>query len=174
MSAAFKPQGAAASRGWLRRELGATLALSWPLVLANVAVNAMTATDYMMLGWLSPHALAAGALGFNLYMPAFLLGVGVVGALSPIAAAKIGAGETTEGLRQAHPSGLSVRPPRRRRNVDRAVADDTDPHRHGRAAGPRPRRRNLHAADSSGVSRRASCFSPAVRCSPRSSVPVRR
>ena len=108
MSAAFKPQGAA-SRGWLRRELGATLALSWPLVLANVAVNAMTATDYMMLGWLSPHALAAGALGFNLYMPAFLLGVGVVGALSPIAAAKIGAGEKTEGLRQAtHQAFLSA------------------------------------------------------------------
>src|SRR5271166_3666263 len=95
--------------GWIGRELGATFALSWPIVLANVAVNAMTATDFMMLGWLSPHALAAGALGFNLYMPAFLLGVGVVGALSPIVAAKIGAGETQEGLRRAtHQAFLSA------------------------------------------------------------------
>ncbi|MGA7199351.1 MATE family efflux transporter, partial [Roseiarcus sp.] len=78
MSAALKPHRAAAPGGWLRRELGATLALSWPIILANVAINVMTATDFMMLGWLSPHALAAGALGFNLYQPAFLLGIGVV------------------------------------------------------------------------------------------------
>ena len=79
----------------LKRELAATLALSWPLVLANVAVNVMTATDFMMLGWLSLHALAAGALGFYLYQPPFLIGIGVVAALSPIAAAKIGAGADT-------------------------------------------------------------------------------
>ena len=87
--------------GWLKRELAATFALSWPLVLANVAVNAMTATDFMMLGWLSPRALAAGALGFNLYQPPFLLGIGVVAALSPIAASKLGAGESAEGVRRA-------------------------------------------------------------------------
>src|SRR5208337_1704800 len=109
MSAAPQPQGAKAAGGWLGRELGATLALSWPLVLANVAVNVMTATDYMMLGWLSPHALAAGALGFNLYQPAFLLGIGVVGALSPISAAKIGAGEAEDGVRRAtHQALLSA------------------------------------------------------------------
>ena len=95
--------------GWIGRELGATFALSWPIVLANVAVNAMTATDFMMLGRLSPYALAAGALGFNLYLPAFLLGIGVVGALSPIVAAKIGAGESQEGLRRAtHQAFLSA------------------------------------------------------------------
>jgi MATE family multidrug resistance protein len=109
MSAAPTSHRAAASGGWLRRELGATLALSWPIILANVAINAMTATDFMMLGWLSPHALAAGALGFNLYQPAFLLGIGVVAALSPIAAAKIGAGEKPEGLRRAtHQAFLSA------------------------------------------------------------------
>jgi multidrug resistance protein, MATE family len=61
MSAASKLQGAAASSGWLKRELGATFALSWPIVLANVAINVMNLTDLMMLGWLSPRALAAGA-----------------------------------------------------------------------------------------------------------------
>ena len=101
-------KGATATSAWLS-ELSATLALSWPLVLANVAVNVMTATDFMMLGWLSPRALAAGSLGFNLYQPPFLIGIGVVAALSPIAAAKIGAGEAAEGVRKAtHQALLSA------------------------------------------------------------------
>ena len=58
-------QPSTAPRRWLAREIGATLALGGPIVLTNVAVNLMTTTDVMMLGWLSPHALAAGALGFN-------------------------------------------------------------------------------------------------------------
>ncbi len=105
MSAAPQSPRRAAS-GWLARELGATFSLSWPLILANVAVSIMTATDFMMLGWLSPRALAAGALGFNHYQPAFLLGIGVVAALSPIAAAKIGAGEKSDGLRRAAQQAL--------------------------------------------------------------------
>ncbi|HVP98725.1 MAG TPA: MATE family efflux transporter [Roseiarcus sp.] len=109
MSAALKGEAVLAARGWLRRELGATFALAWPLILANLAINAMTATDYMFLGWLSPHSLAAGALGYNLYQPMLLLGIGVVGALSPIAAAKIGAGEGPEALRRAaHQALLSA------------------------------------------------------------------
>ena len=65
----------------VRDELLATFALSWPIVLTNVAVNFMTTTDVMMLGWLSPEALAAGSLGFNIYMPLFLFCVGVVSAV---------------------------------------------------------------------------------------------
>jgi multidrug resistance protein, MATE family len=101
MGAVARPLKAAATRGSLRRELGATLALGWPIILANLAINVMTVTDFIMLGRLSPHALAAGSLGFFLYQPLFLFGLGVVGALSPIAAAKIGAGQGNEGLRRA-------------------------------------------------------------------------
>ncbi|HEX9167913.1 MAG TPA: MATE family efflux transporter [Roseiarcus sp.] len=109
MRAAAPPTSATPATGWLRRELGATLALSWPIVLANVAINVMTVTDIMMLGWLSPRALAAGALGFNLYLTPFLLGSGVVAALSPIAAAKVGAGEDAGALRRAtHQALLSA------------------------------------------------------------------
>ena len=109
MRAAAPPTTATPATGWLRRELGATFALSWPIVLANVAINVMTVTDFIMLGWLSPRALAAGALGFNLYLPPFLLGTGVVAALSPIAASKIGAGEGAEALRRAtHQALLSA------------------------------------------------------------------
>ena len=49
------------------------LALSWPMVLTNVAQNAMTATDVIMMGHLSPDSLAAGALGTNLYNAALIL-----------------------------------------------------------------------------------------------------
>ena len=85
-------QPTTAPRRWLAREIGATLALSGPIVLANVAVNLMTTTDVMMLGWLSPHALAAGALGYNLCTRTLLLFcIGVVGALAPLAASLVGA-----------------------------------------------------------------------------------
>jgi multidrug resistance protein, MATE family len=109
MLAAPRPTGAAAADRWLRREVGATFALSWPLILANVAINVMAVTDFMMLGWLSPHALAAGALGFYFYQAPFLLGVGVLAALSPIVAAKVGAGMGGEDLRRAtHQALLSA------------------------------------------------------------------
>jgi len=66
----------------------------------------MAATDFMMLGWLSPHALAAAALGFYLYQPPFLLGLGVLAALSPIVAAKVGARMGGEHLKRATQQAL--------------------------------------------------------------------
>lgn len=66
------------------------LALSWPMVLTNVAQNAMTATDVIMMGHLSPEALAAGALGSNLYNAVLIFGIGVMGAVSPMIAIELG------------------------------------------------------------------------------------
>ena len=176
MGAAARPTRAAAADGWLRRELGATLALSWPIILANVAINVMTATDFMMLGWLSPHALAAGALGFYLYQPPFLLGIGVVAALSPIAAAKIGAGQGPDALRRAtHQALLSAvfiaarrldRPawadrqyPARDRRAARRSRGDAGVYLHGLPVGPRAE---------------PVVFRRACRRSRRSSAPARR
>ena len=76
---------------WLKREIAATFALSWPLIIANLASSLMTTTDVMMLGWLSPEALAAGALGYNLYFPLLLFGIGLISAASPIVARMVGA-----------------------------------------------------------------------------------
>jgi MATE family multidrug resistance protein len=101
MRSAAQPNRASTATGSLKRELAATFALGWPIILANLAINVMTATDFILLGQLSPHALAAGSLGFFLYQPLFLLGLGVVGALSPIVAAKIGEGQGKEALRRA-------------------------------------------------------------------------
>jgi MATE family multidrug resistance protein len=95
----FAASGGAPAR--LRHEIVATFALCWPIVLTNLAMNSMTTTDVMMLGWLSPEALAAGALGFNLYLPLMLFSIGVVGAVAPIAAARIGADRRDEeGVRR--------------------------------------------------------------------------
>ncbi len=71
--------------GW-RQELVATFALAWPLVIAQVAQNALQATDVLMMGWLGPEALAAGTLASSFMMPLFLFGVGVVGAVAPLTA----------------------------------------------------------------------------------------
>ena len=109
MSAAPPKVVASAGALALKRELAATFALSWPLVLANLAINVIPAINAAMLGRLSPRALAAGALAFNLLQPLLVLGLGVVAALSPIAAAKIGAGGDREGLRRAtHQALLSA------------------------------------------------------------------
>jgi multidrug resistance protein, MATE family len=98
------------ARGWFSREASATFALSWPLVLANLASSLMTTTDIMMLGWLSPKALAAGALAYNLFLPLFLFGIGMMSAASPIAASLVGANaaDIHGPRRAAHQAFLST------------------------------------------------------------------
>lgn len=66
------------------------LALSWPMVLTNLAQTAMTTTDVLMMGHLGPDALAAGALAANLYMAALIFGLGVMSAVSPMISIELG------------------------------------------------------------------------------------
>lgn len=66
------------------------LALSWPMVLTNLAQTAMTTTDVVMMGHLGPEALAAGALGANLYMAALVFGIGVMSAVAPLLSIELG------------------------------------------------------------------------------------
>ena len=83
-----------------RRETGATLALSGPLALTNLAQVAMGTTDVMMMGWLGPDTLAAGALGVNLYFIALILGIGLLSAAAPMIARERGRDpDTTEAVR---------------------------------------------------------------------------
>lgn len=77
-------------QGAWRREIIATLALSWPLILTNVAQTALQASDVVMLAWLSPEALAAGALGANLMFVCFIAGVGLFSAVAAMIAAERG------------------------------------------------------------------------------------
>lgn len=77
-------------RGAWMRELGAVLALSWPIVLTNLTQIGMGTTDVVMMGWLGPEALAAGSLGSNLYFVALLFGIGLLNATSPMIAHAVG------------------------------------------------------------------------------------
>jgi len=70
--------------------LRATVALSWPLILTNVAQNALMTSDVILMGWLGPQALAAGALGTNLYFALLIFGIGLVSATTPLAAEELG------------------------------------------------------------------------------------
>lgn len=73
-----------------RDELSALLVLAWPIVLTNLAQIAMGTTDVIMLGRLGPEALAAGALGTNLYFIAAIFGIGLINATAPLVAAELG------------------------------------------------------------------------------------
>jgi MATE family multidrug resistance protein len=77
-------------RAW-QDEIRATLALSWPMVATNLLQTALATTDVVMLGWLGPRALAAGALGVNLYFPLAIFGIGILTALAPMIAREVGA-----------------------------------------------------------------------------------
>lgn len=74
-------------------EFRALLQLGWPLIVAQLAQNALLTTDVIMMGWLGPKYLAAGALANALFIGAQLFGVGVVGAVAPMVAQARGAGD---------------------------------------------------------------------------------
>ncbi len=82
--------GARAPASLWRSEIKATLSLAWPMVLTNLGQTAMTATDVMMMGRLGPEALAAGALGANLYFMPLIFGLGLILATSPMMATELG------------------------------------------------------------------------------------
>ncbi|MEH2479196.1 MATE family multidrug resistance protein [Nitrobacteraceae bacterium AZCC 2146] len=71
-------------------ELRATLALGWPLVLTSLAQIALTTTDVIVLGRLSASALAASALGVNLYLAFLIFAIGLMTATSPLMAEAVG------------------------------------------------------------------------------------
>lgn len=76
-------------RSW-PREIVATLSLAWPLILSNMAGTALTAVDVILLGRLSPEALASGALGTSLFHAVLVSAIGLVTAVSPLIAAEYG------------------------------------------------------------------------------------
>jgi multidrug resistance protein, MATE family len=73
-----------------QEELRATLGLAWPLILTNVTMVLINATDVLLLARLGPDALAASALGTSIVFAVLLIGIGIVVAGSPMMAAEIG------------------------------------------------------------------------------------
>jgi MATE family multidrug resistance protein len=74
-----------------RDELRATLSLAWPLILANLTMQLIQATDVILLGWLGARELAAAALALSLSFGMVLFALGVLTASSPMIASALGA-----------------------------------------------------------------------------------
>jgi MATE family multidrug resistance protein len=101
-------QNATSKRAW-RDEIVAMLALSWPMILTNLAQTAMTATDVMMMGWVGADTLAAGALGTNLYYVPMIFGLGLMLATSPMMARELGRNKfTVREIRRTVRQGLWI------------------------------------------------------------------
>jgi MATE family multidrug resistance protein len=71
-------------------EVRATLSLAWPLILANLTMALIQATDVLLMGRLGARPLAASALGINLNFALSLICLGLVTASSPMIATALG------------------------------------------------------------------------------------
>ena len=75
------------------RELAALAQLAWPMVVVNLSYIGMRFTDTVFAGQLSPEDLGAVSVGGDLWMPVTLFNMGVLMAVSPLAAHAFGAGD---------------------------------------------------------------------------------
>ena len=80
----------AAVNAW-RTELGETVRLAVPMALTQLGQVVMMTTDLILIGRLGDTALAAAALAHTVLFVAFTMGVGIVGAVAPLAAQAFGA-----------------------------------------------------------------------------------
>ncbi len=76
-------------RPWVG-ELRSTLALAWPLILANLTQQLIQATDVLLMGRLGATQLAAATLALNLTFTLNLMMLGLVTASSPMMATALG------------------------------------------------------------------------------------
>jgi MATE family multidrug resistance protein len=90
MTATPTAQPPAAHSPW-RTEYAAMVSLAWPLILTNITMVLINATDVFLLAKLGPDALAASAMGSGIVIAMMLIGLGIVVAAAPLMAAEIGA-----------------------------------------------------------------------------------
>jgi multidrug resistance protein, MATE family len=76
-----------------RADFSALLRLAGPLVLIQVGTMLMGVVDTVMVGQVSPQALASAALGNMYFFAISIFGMGVLFALDPIIAQALGAGD---------------------------------------------------------------------------------
>lgn len=86
-------QSPLASRRSLARRM---TAIALPLIANNLLTTGMQLTDTVMAGRLSAHDLAAISVGASVFIPFFLLALGILAAISPSSAQLHGAGRTRE------------------------------------------------------------------------------
>ncbi len=81
-----------------RAEARANLRLALPLIAAQLIFMGFGVVDTIMAGRLGEQSLAAIGVGFNIWMPIFVMFMGVCMAVSPIVAQRIGAGRAPETI----------------------------------------------------------------------------
>ncbi len=92
-----------------RDELRATLRLAWPMILSNLTMMLIGVTDVILLGWLGPRELAAGALGHNLAILCAIFCMGLVTATAPMMASEKGRkAHSVRDIRRTFRQGLWV------------------------------------------------------------------
>src|SRR4030088_2468436 len=82
---------AAAPGHYLAIELTETLRLAVPIALTQLGQIAMMTTDLALVGRLGDEAVAAAALAHTVFFITFTFGMGLVSAVSPLAAQAFGA-----------------------------------------------------------------------------------
>lgn len=92
-----------------RTELRATASLAWPMILSNLTMMLIGVTDVILLGWLGPRELAAGALGHNLAILCAIFCMGLVTATAPMMASEKGRkAHSVRDIRRTFRQGLWV------------------------------------------------------------------
>ena len=91
----------------LRDELAALWRIAWPLLVAQTAQMGTGVVDTMMAGRYNDQDLAAIAVGFNIWLPLYLLILGTLFATAAIVAQDFGAGQR-ERIRSQLPQALWV------------------------------------------------------------------
>ena len=89
-NAASEISGPALSGSW-REEIAETVRLAWPMALTQLGQVVMMTTDLAMLGRLGDTVIAAASLAHTVLFAAFVLGMGLVSAVAPLAAQAYGA-----------------------------------------------------------------------------------
>ncbi|SER14979.1 multidrug resistance protein, MATE family [Solimonas aquatica] len=82
----------------LRTELRAYWRLAWPIVIAQLSFIGMGTVDTMLAGHLGEQALAAVAVGSNIFFLSFVFFMGLFMAVSPMVAQAIGRGAAAEAI----------------------------------------------------------------------------
>lgn len=88
-------------------EARALIALAVPMTCIALVNMGMAITDTLMMGWIGPTALAAGAVVSDLYSLVFYLGAGTLSVVAVLAARAVGAADQP-GVRSAVRSGFAA------------------------------------------------------------------
>ena len=85
--------GQAGVQSHLAQEFVETLRLAVPMMLTQLGQIAMITSDLALIGRLGEEAVAAAALAHTVYFVSFTFGLGLMAAVSPLAAQAFGAGD---------------------------------------------------------------------------------